>query len=64
MQIFIILKKFYQFVEKLANEHAEKVLKHEQQQEKLLKERQETFAEAFNAELQEYKKTGSIQSKF
>jgi len=46
--------------EKLANEHSEKVLRHEKQQEKILKERQQTFGEAFNEEMNEYKKTGSV----
>jgi hypothetical protein len=54
---------FY-LIEKLAKEHADKVLRHEQEQEKFLKERQDTFEEAFNEQLREYKKTGSIPSKY
>lgn len=50
-------------LEQLASEHAEKVLKHEKEQEKHLKERQETFEEAFKEEIKEYKMTGSIPSK-
>ncbi|KAJ8688390.1 hypothetical protein QAD02_024185 [Eretmocerus hayati] len=46
--------------EKLAGEHSVKILRHEQEQEKLLQERQKTFGEAFKEELDEYKKTGSI----
>ena len=47
----------------MATEHTDKVKKHEQEQEKLLKERQETFEEAFREELNQYKMTGSIPSK-
>ncbi|XP_014206465.1 dysbindin protein homolog [Copidosoma floridanum] len=46
--------------EKLSNDHSIKVLRHEKQQEKILKERQHTFGEAFNEEMNEYKKTGSV----
>ncbi|KAL7301021.1 dysbindin protein homolog [Trichogramma pretiosum] len=46
--------------EKYANEHLEKVSRHERAQEKLLRERQNTFDEAFREEIKEYKKTGSV----
>lgn len=45
---------------KLANEHIERVSKHELKQQKILKERRETFEEVFKEELEEYKSTGSI----
>ncbi|KZC12888.1 PREDICTED: dysbindin protein homolog [Dufourea novaeangliae] len=45
---------------KLANEHIERVSQYEQKQQKMLKERQETFDEVFKEQLEEYKATGSI----
>lgn len=45
---------------KLANEHIERVSKHEQKQQLMLKERQETFEEVFKGELEAYKATGCI----
>lgn len=45
---------------KLANEHIERVSKHELKQQKILKERRDTFEEVFKEELEEYKTTGSI----
>ncbi|XP_012270950.1 dysbindin protein homolog [Orussus abietinus] len=45
---------------KLAEEHSNKVLQHEIKQQKTLRERQETFEEAFKQELEEYKNTGCL----
>ncbi|XP_046474751.1 dysbindin protein homolog isoform X1 [Neodiprion pinetum] len=45
---------------KLANDHSNRVLLHELKQQKILKERQETFGEVFKQEMQEYKTTGSV----
>ncbi|XP_043499881.1 dysbindin protein homolog [Polistes fuscatus] len=45
---------------KLANEHINRVSKHEQKQQLMLKERQETFDEVFKGELEAYKATGHI----
>ncbi|XP_076244612.1 dystrobrevin binding protein dysbindin [Calliopsis andreniformis] len=46
--------------EKLANEHIERVSKYELKQQKLMKERRDTFEEVFKEELEEYKATGAI----
>lgn len=46
----------------LSNEHIERVSQHELNQQKRLKERRETFEEAFKEDLEEYKATGSIPS--
>ncbi|XP_077255042.1 dystrobrevin binding protein dysbindin isoform X3 [Temnothorax americanus] len=48
------------FLGKLANEHTERLSQHELNQQKKLKERRETFEEAFKEDLEEYKATGSI----
>ncbi|XP_011057706.1 PREDICTED: dysbindin protein homolog [Acromyrmex echinatior] len=48
------------FKTKLANEHTERLSQHELNQQKKLKERRETFEEAFKEDLEEYKTTGSI----
>ncbi|KAL6266527.1 hypothetical protein P5V15_003374 [Pogonomyrmex californicus] len=48
------------FKTKLANEHTERLSQHELNQQKKLKERRETFEEAFKEDLEEYKATGSI----
>ncbi|XP_029037976.1 dysbindin protein homolog [Osmia bicornis bicornis] len=45
---------------KLANEHIERVSQYELKQQKMMKERRETFEEVFKEELKEYKETGSI----
>nr|CAD7406119.1 unnamed protein product [Timema cristinae] len=45
---------------KLAREHAEKVLQCELKQQRLLKERQATFQQAFNQDLHEFKQTGFL----
>jgi len=45
----------------LANAHAEKVLAFEAKHQKVLKERQETFKEAFEEEMQHYKIHGRIE---
>ncbi|XP_017798963.1 PREDICTED: dysbindin protein homolog [Habropoda laboriosa] len=45
---------------KLANEHIDRVSKYELKQQKIMKERQETFEEVFKEEIKEYKETGSI----
>ncbi|XP_003707925.1 dystrobrevin binding protein dysbindin isoform X1 [Megachile rotundata] len=45
---------------KLANEHIDRVSKYELKQQKMMKERRETFDEVFKEELKEYKETGSI----
>lgn len=52
------------FLEKLANEHTERLSQHELNQQKKLKERRETFEEAFKEDIEEYKATGSILSMF
>ncbi|KAG7199799.1 hypothetical protein KM043_000461 [Ampulex compressa] len=46
--------------EKFANEHVQRVSKHELKEQKMLQERRETFEEVFKEELKEYKTTGSI----
>lgn len=45
---------------KLANEHIDRVSSYEQKQQKVMKERRETFDQVFKEELREYKATGSI----
>ncbi|XP_053990224.1 dysbindin protein homolog isoform X2 [Hylaeus anthracinus] len=45
---------------KLANEHTERVSQYELKQQKMMKERRETFEEVFKEQLEEYKATGSI----
>ncbi|XP_031839414.1 dystrobrevin binding protein dysbindin isoform X2 [Nomia melanderi] len=45
---------------KLAVEHVERISQYEQKQQKMMKERQETFDEVFKEQLEEYKATGSI----
>ncbi|XP_072751516.1 dysbindin protein homolog isoform X2 [Anoplolepis gracilipes] len=50
-----------EFKAKLSKEHIERVSQHELNQQKKLKERRETFEEAFKEDLEEYKATGSIQ---
>lgn len=47
---------------KLADEHIERVSQYELKQQKMMKERRETFEEVFKEELKEYKETGSISS--
>nr|CAD7592227.1 unnamed protein product [Timema genevievae] len=47
-------------VVKLAREHADKVLQYEMKQQRLLKERQATFQQAFNQDLHEFKQTGFL----
>ncbi|XP_021914071.1 dysbindin-like isoform X2 [Zootermopsis nevadensis] len=44
----------------LASEHADKVVQHELRQQKLLKERQDAFGEAFQHDVQHYKLSGSL----
>lgn len=55
---------YFFFLEKLSSDHTEKVIKHEREQEKLLRERQQAFGEVFKEDLQEYKKTGSVPSEY
>ncbi|XP_051166464.1 dysbindin-like [Leptopilina boulardi] len=45
---------------KFSSDHSEKIAKHELKQQKMMEERQKTFAEAFDEELNQYKATGSI----
>lgn len=57
------IKKFKNFFSllfsaKLGEEHAHKVLQFEKKQEAILKERQNTFQEAFEEEIQQYKTHG------
>nr|CAD7460819.1 unnamed protein product [Timema tahoe] len=47
-------------VVKLAREHADKVLQYEMKQQRMLKERQATFQQAFNQDLHEFKQTGFL----
>ncbi|KAL0131111.1 hypothetical protein PUN28_002595 [Cardiocondyla obscurior] len=54
------LMELNNFKAKLANEHTERLSQHELNQQKKLKERRETFEEAFKEDLEEYKATGSI----
>lgn len=49
---------------KLANDHIQRVSQHELNQQTKLKERRETFEEAFKEDLEEYKATGSIPSTY
>ncbi|XP_034946697.1 dysbindin protein homolog isoform X2 [Chelonus insularis] len=44
----------------LASEHSERVLQQELKQQKMLKERQETFDEVFRKEIENYKATGVV----
>ncbi|EZA51223.1 dysbindin protein homolog isoform X2 [Ooceraea biroi] len=48
------------FKTKLTNDHIQRVSQYELKQQKKLKERRETFEEAFKEDLEEYKATGSI----
>jgi hypothetical protein len=52
------------FAATLASEHAEKVVQHELRQQKLLKERQEAFGQAFQQDVQQFKLSGSLPSKY
>lgn len=47
----------------LAEEHAEKVRKHELRQQRVLRERQEAFEHQFKQDLQTYKETSALPSK-
>ncbi|PNF20031.1 hypothetical protein B7P43_G05808 [Cryptotermes secundus] len=44
----------------LASEHADKVVQHELRQQKLLRERQDAFGQAFQQDVQEFKLSGSL----
>lgn len=44
----------------MSKEHRQKVTQYEKQFEKKQKERQETFAKAFEEDLQTYKQTGRV----
>lgn len=44
----------------LASEHADKVVQHELRQQKLLRERQDAFGQAFQQDIQEFKLSGSL----
>ncbi|XP_043286950.1 dysbindin protein homolog [Venturia canescens] len=46
---------------KLATQHSQRVMQQELKEQKILKERQETFEEFFQDELQDYKATGMIR---
>lgn len=48
----------------LASEHSERVLQKELRQQKMLKERQDTFDEVFRGEIENYKATGVVPRKF
>jgi hypothetical protein len=48
----------------LASEHADKVVQHELRQQKLLRERQDAFGQAFQQDVQEFKLSGSLPSKY
>lgn len=52
------------FPANLASEHADKVVQHELRQQKLLKERQDAFGEAFQQDVQHFKLSGSLPSKY
>ncbi|GFT95826.1 dysbindin [Trichonephila clavipes] len=52
------LADFEDMKAKLGEEHASRVLEYEKKQEVILKERQHTFQEAFEEEVQQYKKHG------
>jgi hypothetical protein len=54
---------FY-FPANLASEHADKVVHHELRQQKLLRERQDAFGLAFQQDVQEFKLSGSLPSKY
>jgi hypothetical protein len=53
---------FY-FPVSLASEHADKVVQHELRQQKLLRERQDAFGQAFQQDIKEFKLSGSLPSK-
>jgi len=61
--LFIIKFKLF-FLAKLGKEHIQRVSQHELKQQQKLKERRETFEEAFKEDLEEYKATGTISSIF
>lgn len=46
--------------DKLAAEHAQRIREHEARQEVALRERQETFEQAFKEDLQQYKESGTL----
>jgi hypothetical protein len=54
---------FY-FPANLVSEHADKVIHHELRQQKLLRERQDAFGQAFQQDIQEFKLSGSLPSKY
>ncbi|XP_069676368.1 dysbindin-like [Periplaneta americana] len=47
----------------LATEHADKVVQHELRQQKLLRERQDAFGQAFQQDVKEFKLSGSLPNK-
>lgn len=49
---------------KLASDHSDRVMQQELKQQKTLKERQDTFDEVFRGELENYKATGTVPSRF
>jgi hypothetical protein len=51
------------FSANLASEHADKVVQHELRQQKMLRERQDAFGQAFQQDVQEFKLSGSLPSK-
>lgn len=60
----LCIKSLLYFPANLASEHADKVVQHELRQQKLLKERQDAFGEAFQHDVQHYKLSGSLPSKY
>lgn len=45
----------------MATQHSDKLLQYELKQQKLLKERQETFGKAFEQDLEQYKQSGRME---
>ena len=60
----LIINACLSLTAKLATDHSDRVLKQELRQQKILKERQETFDGFFQDELEDYKATGIIRRTY
>ena len=56
-----IITLSFSFLASLATQHSDKLLQYELKQQKLLKERQETFGKAFEQDLEQYKQSGRVE---
>ncbi|XP_033610253.1 dysbindin isoform X2 [Cryptotermes secundus] len=59
-QLLTSVQQLMEQIVSLASEHADKVVQHELRQQKLLRERQDAFGQAFQQDVQEFKLSGSL----